>query len=115
MEHILYLILIAGHFVANAAILGGWFAHFKNPTVTLSQWYGSMAMIVTGLSLAVLVSIIRDPNHMQLGVKLLVGLVIFVAALLGRRKINRGEPVSKGLSHAVGGMALINVLIAVFW
>ena len=38
-----------------------------------------------------------------------------VTALLGRRKENRGEPVPTGLAHAVGGLGLINILVAVLW
>ncbi|NLF92075.1 MAG: hypothetical protein GX570_12165, partial [Corynebacterium marinum] len=44
---------------------------------------------------------------------ILVG--VLVAAVIARRKVARDEPVSKGLAHAVGGMSLINIAIAVFW
>ena len=42
-------------------------------------------------------------------------LVVLVAAFIGMRKTQRNEPVSTGLAHAVGGMALINAAVAVFW
>ncbi|MBM4625041.1 hypothetical protein GI686_10875 [Micrococcus sp. JV4] len=45
---ILHSILVAVHIVSAAAIVGGWFAHFRNPTVTTSQWWGSVGMIVSG-------------------------------------------------------------------
>lgn len=95
-------------------MLGGWFANFKRPTVTTSQWWGAIGMLVSGIALAAIVSIVGDANHMKLGIKLLVGVIVFVAALIGRRKINSGESVGTGLAHAVGGMALINILVAVF-
>ena len=36
-------------------------------------------------------------------------------AFIGRRKYKKGEPVSKGLAHGVGGLALLNVAIATLW
>lgn len=42
-------------------------------------------------------------------------IAILVAAIIGRRKVKRGEEVSTGIAHAVGGLTLINVAIAVFW
>ena len=111
---VLRLIFLAVHFISVAAVLGGWFANFKRPTVTTSQWWGAIGMLVSGLALASIVSIVGDPNHMKLGIKAAIGIVVFVMALIGRRKINSGESVGKGVAHAVGGMALINILVAVF-
>ena len=96
------------------AIVGGWFAHFRNPTVTTSQWWGSVGMIVSGVVLFGL-AMSGEPNHMKLGVKFLIGVIVFVAALIGRRKSNRGEVVPTGLAHAVGGLGLVNILVAVLW
>lgn len=123
MMPIVFAVVLAVHFVSVAAVVGGWFANFKAPTVTASQWIGAIGVLVSGLLLAVLVSIpaVRDlmgwdgsPNHMKLGIKAVIALIVFVAALIGRRKINSGESVGKGIAHAVGGMALINILVAVF-
>ena len=38
-----------------------------------------------------------------------------VLAFIGSRKYKKGEPVSKGLAHGVGGLALLNVAIATLW
>lgn len=111
---ILHSILVAVHIVSAAAIVGGWFAHFRNPTVTTSQWWGSVGMIVSGVVLFGL-AMSGEPNHMKLGVKFLFGVIVFVAALIGRRKSNRGEVVPTGLAHAVGGLGLVNILVAVLW
>nr|WP_221419175.1 hypothetical protein [Micrococcus cohnii] len=116
--------LVAGHIVSAAAIVGGWFVRFKQPTVTTSQWIGAIGMLLTGLALATLVSIpsVRESmgwegsaNHMKLGVKLVIGAVVFVAALIGHRKASRDVPVPTGLAHAVGGMGLVNILVATLW
>lgn len=109
-------IVIAIHIISAAAIVGGWLAHFKNPTVTRSQWFGTWGMLASGLLLAGLAEMDDGPvNRLKIGVKLLIGLSVFVTALLARRKENKGEPVSTGLAHATGGMGLVNILVAVLW
>ena len=113
---VLTTILVTIHVVSAAAIVGGWFAHFRNPTVTASQWIGSIGMILTGIALfGVAMATWEDPNHMKLGIKFLIGVIVFLAALLGRRRLNRGEAVPTGLAHAVGGLGLVNMLIALLW
>lgn len=44
-------IFIAVHILSMAAIVGGWLANFKKPTVTTSQWYGAIFMIISGVVL----------------------------------------------------------------
>ena len=80
------------------------------------QHYGAWIQLVTGLLLVGLLEMGDGTvNHMKIGIKLLIVIGIVVAAVIGRRKIARGEEVSKGLAHAVGGLALINMAIAVLW
>jgi hypothetical protein len=113
---VLTAIFVAIHIVSAAAIVGGWLAHFKNPTVTKSQWWGSLGMIISGLLLFGFAEMGDDPvNRIKLTVKLVIGVAVLVAALLGRRKENKGEPVPTGLAHAVGGLGLVNILVAVLW
>jgi hypothetical protein len=40
---------------------------------------------------------------------------VAVAAFVGQRRTRRGETVSTGLAHAVGGLALINMAVATLW
>ena len=104
------------HFVGTAALLGGWLATFRNPTVLQWQHIGAWVQLVTGLLLVGLLEMNDgDVNHMKIGIKLVILIAVLVAAIIGRRKVARNEPVSKGLAHAVGGLALINVALAVFW
>ena len=48
---ILKYILVFLHILGAAAIVGGWFATFKKPTVLPAQLYGAIAQLVTGLAL----------------------------------------------------------------
>ncbi|OAV60866.1 hypothetical protein [Enteractinococcus helveticum] len=115
---IVQTIFIAIHILSMAAIVGGWLANFKNPTVTKSQWYGAIFMIISGVVLFGLTEMMGDPDgalRIKLTIKLILGVMVFVTALLGRRKINRGEEISTGLAHATGGTAVIAALVATLW
>src|SRR5699024_1584625 len=112
----LYALFLFLHFVGAAALLGGWLAHFKTPTVGKWQHIGAWIQLATGLVLVGLAEMSDgEVNHMKIGVKIVVLLGVLIPAIIGRRKVARGEEVSTGLAHAVGGLTLINVAIAVFW
>ncbi|MFQ4150471.1 hypothetical protein AAGW05_17600 [Arthrobacter sp. LAPM80] len=112
----LRLVLVFLHILGAAAIVGGWLAAFKSPTVTQWQWIGALVQLITGLLLVGLIEMDGGGlNHFKIGVKLLIALVVAVAAFIGRRKVKNNQNVSKGLAHAVGGMAFINIAVAVFW
>ncbi len=109
-------LLVFLHVLGAAAIFGGWLANFKTPTVNIWQWYGALLQLVTGLALVGLVEAQGgDLNHIKIGVKVVIALGIAVAAFIGRKKVKSGEEVSTGIAHAVGGLALINIAIAVIW
>lgn len=115
---IVHTILIAVHILSMAAIVGGWLANFKNPTVTKSQWYGAIFMILSGLVLFGLNEMqggVETAERIKLTIKLILGVLVFITALLGRREINRGEEISTGLAHATGGTAVIAALVATLW
>ena len=115
---IVYPIFIAVHILSMAAVVGGWLANFKNPTVTKSQWWGALLVLISGLVLFGLAEMggIEDPaQRIKLSIKLLLGLMVFITALLGRRKINRGEEISTGLAHASGGTGVLAALVATLW
>lgn len=113
---ILHTLLVALHILGAAAIFGGWLATFKTPTVTFWQFVGAIVQVVTGLALVGLAEAGPDPvNHIKVGVKALLGIIILVAAIIGYRKSTKDQEVSKGLAHAVGGLAFINILVATLW
>lgn len=115
--NIAYAIFIAIHILSMAAIVGAWFVNFKNPTVTKSQWWGAIFMIISGLVLFGLAEMggIDGAERTKLVIKLILGVIVFISALLGRRKVNRGEEVPTGLAHATGGTGLIAALVATLW
>ena len=102
--------------MGTAALLGGWLATFRNPTVLQWQHIGAWIQLVTGVALVGLLEMgDGEVNHIKIAVKLVVLIAVLVAAIIGRRKIAKDQPVSTGLAHAVGGLTLVNVALAVFW
>jgi hypothetical protein len=113
---ILKYFLVFLHILGAAAIVGGWFATFKKPTVLPVQLYGAIAQLVTGLALVGIAGAAHDPLiYGKIAVKLVIAVVVLVAAVIGYRKAASGAGVPKGLAHAVGGMALINIAVATLW
>ncbi|MBP1325659.1 hypothetical protein JOF28_000891 [Leucobacter exalbidus] len=112
----LHTVLVFFHLLGAAALVGGWLATFKTPTVGVFQFAGAWVQLITGLLLVGLAEMgDGSVNHIKIGVKLVLLVGILVAAWIGRSKVKKGEPVSTGIAHAVGGLSLINVAIAVFW
>ncbi|MEQ8661738.1 MAG: hypothetical protein RLW62_13070, partial [Gammaproteobacteria bacterium] len=77
---------------------------------------GAITQLVTGIALAgIAASQIED--YTKIFVKLGVALVVFLAALLGwlRARKSGNTRAVKPFFHGAGGLALVNVVIAVFW
>ncbi|MCG2624203.1 hypothetical protein LVY72_20140 [Arthrobacter sp. I2-34] len=116
MEFFRYVLLFF-HILGVAAIVGVWFANFRKPSVSPWQFHGAWVQLVTGLLLVGIIEMgdLGQVNNIKIAVKLIIALIVFIAAFIGYRKQKKGEPVSTGLAHAVGGMALINVAVATLW
>ncbi|MGQ1797626.1 hypothetical protein ACT4S5_10895 [Kocuria oceani] len=113
---LLTALLVLLHLVGAAIIVGTWVCTIKRPTVSPGQFHASLLSLVTGLLLVASHEMgDGDVNHLKIAVKLLVALAVTAAAFVGQRRIGRGEPVSTGLAHAVGGLALINMAVATLW
>jgi hypothetical protein len=113
---ILYNILVFLHIVGAAMIVGIWIGNMKKPTVHPRQFDGAALQVITGVIMMGLIPAMDlDANYIKLGIKLVIALVVLVLAFIGRRKYKAGEPISAGLAHSVGGLALLNVAIATLW
>lgn len=114
--NIVYNIVVFLHIVGAAMIVGIWIGQMKKPTVHPRQFDGAMLQLLTGIVLMGLIPALdMDANYAKLGIKLVIALAVGVLAFIGRRKYKAGEPVSPGLAHAVGGLALLNIAIATIW
>lgn len=81
-----------------------------NGAILHSAWL----MLVTGLGLVGMMyarGFGENVNNMKIGVKLVVLIVLLVLALVNKRKAN----VSAGVLGAIGGLAFLNMVLAVAW
>ncbi|GAA1257026.1 hypothetical protein [Arthrobacter pascens] len=114
--NIVYNIMVFLHIVGAAMIVGIWIANMKKPTVHPRQFDGAALQLLTGIVMMGLIPALdMDANYVKLGIKFAVALAVGVLAFIGRRKYKKDEPVSAGLAHAVGGLALLNIGIATLW
>ncbi|MDQ5862160.1 MAG: hypothetical protein M3536_07855 [Actinomycetota bacterium] len=113
---IVYNIVVFLHIVGAAMIVGIWIGNMKTPTVHPRQFDGAALQLITGIVLMGLIPALdMDANYFKLGIKFAIALAVGVLAFIGRRKYKKGEDISKGLAHSVGGLALLNVAIATMW
>lgn len=122
----IFLIL---HFIGLAAIIGSYLTVLRAPRVVPGMLHGAYLQLVSGLALVGLNEANdADLNHTKVGVKLVIAIVITVLAFLGMRKVNEEGAGGAGeagavatasstatLAHAIGILALVNVIIAVVW
>lgn len=113
---ILFYILLFLHVVGAAMVVGPWIAAMKTPTVHPRQRDGALVQVITGIAMMGIIPALGwDANYVKLGIKFAIGLAVAVIAIIGARKVKRGEPVSTGLAHGVGGLGLVNIAIATLW
>ena len=112
---LVYRILVVLHLLGMAVIVGGWLATVRAPRVLPGMWHGALTQLVTGIALVGMASsdlVDRDVDNAKVSVKLVVALVVAVLIFLNRRK---ADGVAPGVVHAIGGLAVLNVMVAVLW
>ncbi|MBH0122869.1 hypothetical protein ACWDUD_26340 [Rhodococcus sp. NPDC003382] len=110
----IFLIL---HFIGLAGIIGSWLAVVKEPRVVTGMLHGAILQLVSGLALVGLreAQDVVELNHMKIGVKLVVAVVILVLAIVGLKKEKQNPGSTGALAHTIGGLGILNVIIAVLW
>lgn len=115
---LVYNLLVVLHLLGMAAVVGGWIAVRSGRTVTAPIVWGARAQLVTGLALVGIASAIKDDTHevdnAKIAVKLVIALVVLVAAEIGSARSRRGQDAGTLLDVA-GGAAVANVLVAAVW
>jgi hypothetical protein len=113
---IVYGLLVVLHLIGMASIVGSYLVVIRAPRFVPGFLHGALTQVVTGLAMVGLreSKAYNDPdpiNNAKIGVKLLIALVVTVLAWVNRKRNDS----SAGVVHAIGGLALVNVLIAVLW
>lgn len=112
---LVYKLVIVLHIISWAVVIGAWITHLRPPVIAKGVPHAAAAALVTGIILTGIASAsdaVGDPNNAKIGVKLIIALVVTVLAFVGYAKRERVAP---GIAHAVGGLAVVNVGIAILW
>lgn len=119
---ILHSIVLALHFLGLAAIIGSFFVQLRRKTdfVLTPMLAGAITQVVTGLALVGLAQAAIaggadfEVNNAKIAVKLIIAVIVLgaaIAAVVVQRRGGRVQP----FFHTAGGLAVVNVLVAVFW
>ncbi len=117
----LYNVFVALHFIGWAIVLGGYLASLRSPGLYKGVFHGALTALVAGIAMVGIgeASVWGDggPDMAKIGVKLGVALVIAVLAFVAKRQGDKAADgaVAPGVKHAIGGLTVLNVLVAVFW
>lgn len=111
----LYTLLVILHFVGLASLLGGFLVQMKavakgKGVIHAAMIHGALTQLVTGLLMVGLAEMgDGDVNHMKIGIKLAILIVITVLVFVYRKK----SSVPAWVLWAIGALTLANVVIAV--
>ncbi|RVW02822.1 hypothetical protein [Rhodococcus xishaensis] len=115
---VLYNIFVAVHLLGMAAIVGGYLSVLNAPRISEVMVWGARIQLLSGLVIVgmgeSIASLDKDYDNAKIGVKLLIALAVVAVAEIGRARQKRGEG-NPNLAHVVGGLAIVNTLIAVLW
>lgn len=114
--------LIVMHFIGFAAVFGAFMTQMKAmgqgvAKVVPAMVHGAWTLLATGILLVgvrewmAMMEWAPELNHMKIGIKSLVLTVLIVLILVNKKKDSVKAPVF----GAIGLLALLNVVLAVFW
>jgi hypothetical protein len=117
----LYNVFVALHFIGWAIVLGGYLASLRSPGLYKGVFHGALTALVAGVAMVGIGEAAvwdgNGPDMAKIGVKLVVALVISILAFVAKRQGAKAADgaVAPGVKHAIGGLTLVNILVAVFW
>ncbi|HEV8565808.1 MAG TPA: hypothetical protein VGQ92_01785 [Actinoplanes sp.] len=113
----LRLLLRYLHLVAFALLFGAWVAQYLTGKlrVNVIMRTGLGTMIGTGLLLAIPFPSGVDLDYVKLGVKLVIALGIGALFGVATTRERAEKAVTRPLFLSIGGLALVNAAVAVFW
>ncbi|MCU1643890.1 MAG: hypothetical protein JWN03_4165 [Nocardia sp.] len=111
-----YNLVVVSHLLGMAAVVGGYIA--AQPRVSELMVWGARAQLVTGIILVGMAesigSLDKDLNMPKVITKLVVAVLVAGFAEVGRADAKRGKALP-WMTHAAGGLAILNVFIATLW
>jgi hypothetical protein len=110
--------LVVIHLAGMAVLVGAFILYMKRKSdfpFTAMMW-AAIVQLATGTLLVGLSYALDDaPDNFKITVKSLLATGALVAAIIGRKRQAKGETKLQPFFHAAGGLAVINLVIAVLW
>lgn len=114
--------LVVLHFIGLASLLGGFMTQMKamaasTAKIVPAMVHGAWTLLITGLALVgvaewrISMGADFEVDHMKIGIKSLVLIAILTLVMVFRKKDSVKAPVF----GAIGLLAILNVVLAVFW
>lgn len=114
----LYNVVVLVHLLGMAAVVGAYASTFTAPRATELMVWGARVTLLAGIVIVGLgegvKALDKDYNMAKIGVKLIVALAVVACAEIARARQKRNEPAAN-LVHVAGGLAVLNVFVAVLW
>lgn len=109
----LRLVLLFLHILGYAALLGGLLVQVREPEkrVNAAMRDGVGTAFLAGLLLVGVLESLGSPDHMKIGVKFVIGLVILVLVMANVRK----PSIPQGLYYGLLALTVVNIAVATFW
>jgi hypothetical protein len=110
----LRLVLLFVHILGFAALLGGLLVQVREPVKRVNDLMrdGAGTAVLAGLGLVgVLEAGDGSVDHVKIGVKLVVGVVVLVLVMANMRK----DRIADGLYFGLLTLTMVNIGVAVFW
>lgn len=114
--------LVVLHLIGLAAVLGGFLVQIKamrakTAEILPAMVHGAWTSLITGILLVgvreweLALGGGEELDHSKIAVKSLVASIIVVLVMLRRKQ----KPVASAVLGTIGGLAVLNVVLAVFW
>lgn len=113
---IVYDLVVVLHFLGLASLIGGWLVQMRSSGqryVNPAMLHGALTQLVTGLIIVGLGEAVleREYDYAKITTKLVITGIVLLLVWVNRRK----ELIPDGLYAIIGGLAIVNVVVAVLW
>ena len=110
--------LVLIHLAGMAVLVGVFLTGMKKKSdypFTAMMW-AAVVQLVTGILLVGIGYALDDePDNAKIGVKFLLATAVLVATIVGRQRQAKGQSKLQPFFHTAGGLATVNLVIAVLW
>ncbi len=110
--------LVVVHLAGMSVLVGAFILYMKRKSdfpFTAMMWAAIVQLLTGTLLVGLNYALDESVDNGKIGVKMLFVLGALIAAIIGRARQAKGESKLQPFFHTAGGLAVINLVIAVLW